>query len=52
MTLSPFLIKLTTEHSVAPVPEAERQTASPSVSNIFFVLFTHSSYSSTKSSLL
>ena len=43
ITLSPFLIKFTTEHSTAPVPEADKQTASPSVSKIFFVLFTHSS---------
>ena len=29
MTLSPFLTKLTTEHSTAPVPDADKQTASP-----------------------
>ena len=29
ITLSSFLIKFTTEHSTAPVPDADKQTASP-----------------------
>ena len=49
--MSPFLTRFTTLASTAPVPDAERQTASPSVRKTCFVFSTHGSYSSTKSSL-